>query len=238
MRSSFSESGRDVLSRRHMLLNIPVLPWHARRAGNSSVFRFPVCRNGSLRSFSLFALLLFLMMTIACSAERSDTPGPEETTLVHAGEPAPDFSVQTLDGNLFSLSGARGNVVLISFFATWCPPCRKELPHLEKEVWQEFRDQEFRLVAIGREESPEKLRPFVEKMGLNFPVAADPEREVYSEYAQAYIPRLFLVGRDGIILYESSDFDEVEFENMKRKLEIALQENGETDSRPAPEEKP
>ena len=189
-----------------------------------------------MRSVSLFGLLLFLMMTMACSAKESDTPSPEEATLVHAGEIAPDFSVSTLDGEVFSLSGARGNVVIISFFATWCPPCREELPHLEKEIWQEFRDQSFRLVAIGREESPEKLRPFVEKMGLSFPIAADPEREIYAKYAEAYIPRLFLVGRDGVVLYESSDFDPGEFGRMKTRLENALKESGELPTDPAPEE--
>ena len=174
----------------------------------------------------LMPVFLSLFLLPVCSCAKPDGPTPEEATRIHVGETAPDFSLKTLSGEEFSLAAARGEVVLISFFATWCPPCREELPLLEQEVWQQLKSPAFRLLAIGREETPEKLRPFVEKIGLSFPVGADPDRSIYSKYAEAYIPRLFLVGRDGKVLFESSDFEVHEFARMKSILEKALDDSG------------
>ncbi len=174
------------------------------------------------RRIILISVLLSILVLPGCSRKRNDGPTPEEATRVHVGDLAPDFSITTLSGEEFSLSGARGRLVLISFFATWCPPCREELPHLEKDVWQEFKGPAFRILAIGREESPEKLGPFVAEMGLSFPVGADPDRRIYSKYADAYIPRLFLVGPDGKVLFESSDYDESEFDRMVLLIEKSL----------------
>jgi len=169
----------------------------------------------------LSCLLAVSYLFQACSGS-GDGPTPEEATLVHRGEAAPEFSLQTLSGEEFDLSAERGKIVLLSFFATWCPPCREELPHLEKEIWQKYRQKNFRLLAIGREHTMEELKPFVGKLGIGFPVAADPERTVFSLYAEAFIPRLFLIGTDGRVLFECSGFQPESFEEMKKILSRAL----------------
>lgn len=104
------------------------------------------------------------------------------TTLVKVGEEAPDFACKTVGGEDFSLSKEKGKVVVINFFATWCSDCVVEMPHLEKQVFQKYKDRkDFRLIAIGREhEAPELVR-FAKTRGLSLPMAPDPKLEIYGK---------------------------------------------------------
>lgn len=141
---------------------------------------------------------------------------------MHVGDPAPDFSVATADGDRFSLKDAKGDVILINFFATWCGPCRLELPHLE-HIWAEKKDNEsFRLLVIGREESIESVREFRDKNGFSFPIAADPDRAVYSLFAKESIPRTLVVSPDGFVVYSNLGFDEDDFDELNAVLEAQL----------------
>src|SRR5208282_5264619 len=77
----------------------------------------------------------------------------EVTTLTRIGQAAPEIRVTTLDGKNFDLKEAKGKVVLINFFATWCGPCMAEMPHLQNQIWSRFKDKNFVVVAIDREEA-------------------------------------------------------------------------------------
>lgn len=79
-------------------------------------------------------------------------------------------------------------MVVLSFFATWCGPCKAELPHVEKELWQEFRARGITVIAVDREEPAQVIAPFVKQLGLTFPIVTDLDRKIYSRYATAYIP--------------------------------------------------
>ena len=161
----------------------------------------------------LTAATLALTALLGCAPE-APPPGPEETTLTRAGQVAPGFEVTTLEGETLTLESLSGRVVVLSFFATWCPPCREEIPHLEAEVWRAYREQGVVVVGLAREEDAEVLEPFVEAQGITYPVAPDPDRRVFARYAERYIPRTVVVDPEGIIVYQSSGFESEEFERM------------------------
>jgi peroxiredoxin len=172
------------------------------------------------RAIPALILISAVLMT-SCAPDKAQ-PTPEETTLTAVGDMAPDFEVVTLDGKPFNLSDQRGKVVLVNFFATWCPPCREELPHLEKEIWQRFSGESFSLVVLAREEDESVLRPFLEETGFTFPVAPDPDRAAFSKYASQYIPRNVVVDPGGTIIFQSQGFEQAEFNEMIAVIEKAL----------------
>lgn len=137
------------------------------------------------------------------------------TSLVHVGDRAPDFEITDADGAVFSMGDAKGKVVVINFFATWCGPCMMELPHIE-EIWKDYRDREnFALLVIGREETMEAVREFRSKKGFSFPIAPDPNREVYSLFAKEAIPRTIVVSPNGVVVYSQLGFYEADMDELR-----------------------
>ena len=113
---------------------------------------------------------------------------------------APDFAVPDLDGQAVRLSAYRGQVVLVNLWATWCPPCREEMPSMEK-LHQRLRDKGFVLLAVSEDEGGAAVvRPFVEQMRLGFRVLVDAEGEVGRKYGVWGYPESFLVDREGRIV--------------------------------------
>jgi peroxiredoxin len=149
----------------------------------------------------------------------------EESTLTRVGQEAPSFTLVTTGGDTLSSAELRGKVVLINFFATWCPPCLQEMPLLEKRIWERFREKGLVLLAIGREHTDEELKAFAKKKGFVLPMAADPQRKVYGKFATGFIPRNYLIDRQGRIAYQSIGFEEEEFAEMVRAVEKSLSES-------------
>lgn len=141
---------------------------------------------------------------------------------VKVGEQAPLFEITTLDGRKFSLKEQQGKVVLVNFFATWCGPCLVEMPHLEKEIWQKYKDRKFAMIALGREHTNDELKLFQQKYKFTFPMAGDVKREVFSRYAEAYIPRSVLLDGRGRIVAQVVGFEEGEFKALLKTLEAEL----------------
>ena len=153
----------------------------------------------------------------------SSLAAQDEFTLVKVGDAAPDFSFSTESGQTKKLSELKGKVVWINFFATWCGPCRQELPHLQKEVYDKLKNNKnFELIILGREHSWEEINKFKTDNKYNMPFYPDTGRKVFSLYAKQNIPRNFIIGKDGKIAVSSSGFNEKEFKEITEKVEALL----------------
>ncbi len=124
------------------------------------------------------------------------------------GSKAPDFEIADLEGNLVSLSDYSGQVVLVNIWATWCPPCREEMPSLQR-LYESFADQPVEILAVSVDAALGEVdrtgQPggdvgaFAESMGLTFPILHDPSGEIQEVYRTTGVPETFLIGKDGTI---------------------------------------
>lgn len=149
--------------------------------------------------------------------------GQEGYDIVEKGGQVPTFTINIEEGVSLSMDDFDGKVVLINFFATWCGPCLKELPFLQKDVWEKYKDKSnFQMLAIGRGHSYAEVAAFQESRNLGFPMYGDQDKSIYSKFAKGYIPRNYIVDADGKILYASVGFSKEEFGEMLALLERLL----------------
>jgi peroxiredoxin len=114
-----------------------------------------------------------------------------------------DFTLTDVEGKSWSLQALHGKVVLVNFWATWCPPCRKEMPDLDK-LYQEFKDQGLLILAISDEEIS-KVQPFIAEHHYTYPILLDPGSKVHKLFVVEGIPKSFVYGRDGKLVAEAID---------------------------------
>ena len=169
----------------------------------------------NLRNISIVLIILSACTAIVWA-------GNEGAEKVKIGDAVPDFTVVTANGKL-TAADLKGKVVLINFFATWCPPCRTELPVLEKQVWEKYNDNDdFVLLVIGREHTREELVRFAAEKELDLPFYPDVKREIFSQFASQSIPRNYIVDRAGQVVYASAGFSDKEFKHLLDVLKKQL----------------
>ena len=160
-------------------------------------------------------ILVLLSITLMTSALFSQ----DENTFVKIGEAAPEFTYDAGEGITKSLSDLKGKVVFINFFATWCPPCRKELPHVQKEIFEIYKDNsDFVMMIFGREQNWKTINEFKDENKFTMPFYPDLNRKIFSKFAKQNIPRNFVIDRDGKIIYSAIGFNEKEFEKLKKGI--------------------
>ena len=144
--------------------------------------------------------------------------------LVKIGEFAPEISLDLISGEKINLSELRGNVVVLQFTASWCSVCRKEMPHLEKDVWQRFKDKDLMLIGIDRDEPIEIVKKFKKEMGVTYPIALDPGAEHFSKFApkEAGVTRNIVIDKTGKIVFLTRLFDKDEYDQMIKVIEGLL----------------
>jgi cytochrome c biogenesis protein CcmG/thiol:disulfide interchange protein DsbE len=151
----------------------------------------------------LFGLALGLVLFLGFPGSNLDSASAERTNPANGARPveqapAPDFALEQLDGGPLSLSEHRGQIVLVNFWATWCAPCRLEMPALQ-DRFERYRNQGFVVLAVNDEEPAGDVREYVEELGLTFPVLLDPSGQVQQLYAVHGYPSSYLIDRAGTI---------------------------------------
>ena len=174
----------------------------------------------------LFLAMIFATIVLAGNANaQENTTVYEYDYIVKVGDTAPDFTLELTNGEKFTLSEQKGKVVMLQFTAGWCGVCRKEMPHIEREIWQRHKDnKDFVLVGIDREETKEEILPFIEKVGTTYPIAMDTNADVFASYAlrNSGITRNILIDRDGKIVMLTRLFKEEEFASLVNKIDEML----------------
>lgn len=144
------------------------------------------------------------------------------TTLAKVGMQAPDFTVTMFDGSSLTLSEQKGKVVLVNFWATWCPPCRQELMRVQSDIVDRFAGQPFVFIPISRAEEKETVAAFREQMGYTFPMGLDPDRAIYDRYASNFIPRNFLINSEGTVVAATVGYEQEEFDALIAQIGTLL----------------
>ena len=147
---------------------------------------------------NLVIVLIVLSLGIVACAGADAESGMTAPEGINTGNRARDFTLKSLDGEELSLSDFRGDVVLINFWATWCGPCRAEIPDFE-QVYGKHKDKGFMILGLNQQESPGVIEPFAEELGMTYPVLLDEQGQVMSEYRILGLPTSVLVDRDGVI---------------------------------------
>lgn len=144
-------------------------------------------------------------------------PAEQQANAALVGEPAPNFQLKTLDGKTVSLAELKGQVVVLDFWASWCPPCIESLPHLGK-FYQETRDDGVKVFAVNLGEDKAKIEAFLKSKRVAVPVLLDAQGEVARKYNVVSIPQTVVIGKDGTVKNVFIGLGENSFEQIRQQV--------------------
>lgn len=176
----------------------------------------------------LFVLFLGVISG-SLSAQTASSSANQEPAdrgyIVKLGQTAPGFTLTLTDGRTVSLWSLRGKVVMLQFTASWCSVCRKEMPFIERDIWQRWKSNPaFALYAIDRDEPLDVAKNFILSTGITYPMALDPGAAHFQLYAdkEAGVTRNVIIDKEGKIVFMTRLYNETEFRAMVAKLEELL----------------
>ena len=148
----------------------------------------------------------------------------ERGYIVKVGDESPDFKMQLIDGKTITKKDLIGKVAVLQFTASWCSVCRKEMPHLEKEVWQKFKVKDFILIGVDRDEPLDVVQEFTKEIKVTYPMALDPGADIFALFAarEAGVTRNIVIDQTGKIAFLTRLFEEKEFKAMIAKIDALL----------------
>ncbi len=152
----------------------------------------------SLRKKILFPLLFLIGLLLVFMLQKR--PGSDMVS-IEEGKSAPDFMVKGLQGNDVRLSDYRGRLVFLNFWATWCPPCREEMPSIE-DLYRSMQGRPFQILAVSIDDDPSQVVGFRQFAGYTFPMFMDKEQKAATIYRTTGVPETYLIGPDGTLLYK------------------------------------
>jgi peroxiredoxin len=177
--------------------------------------------------FLWMSMGLFAAFPIVTVSGEQAAPAPSvriqasERHAVRVGDEAPNFRLRDLDGNLTSLSQFRGKVVLLNFWATWCGPCRVEMPAME-QLYRTVSRKDFQILAVSTDSQGAAVtRPFQQKIGLTFPILHDTDMQIGVTYGARSLPMTLMVDRQGVVrqkIFGARDWDSPEARELIQML--------------------
>ena len=159
------------------------------------------------------------------SSDSAVTIKDERGYIVKVGDMVPDFDLMMMDGTTLNIKELQGKVVMLQFTASWCGVCRKEMPHIESEIWQKLKgNPEFALYGIDLKESPEVTAEFAKAIPVTYPLTLDPEGERFALFCDkgAGVTRNIILDRTGKIIMLTRLYDEAEFASMVKLINEEL----------------
>lgn len=155
-------------------------------------------------------VMLFTMMATFFLAQAQE---------LKVGADLPEFELKSSVYGNVKPADLKGKVVLVSLFATWCGPCQKELADVQSTLWPKYKNHnDFVMLVIGREHTDADLQKYNERKKFTFPLYPDPKREVFSLFAEKSIPRTYLFGKDGKLIYSSMGYSPDEFQKLMEAI--------------------
>jgi len=170
----------------------------------------------------LIILALFISAQL-CAAQKDSTRGYR----VKVGEQSPKLNFNLLDGTPITNENLKGKVVVLQFTASWCSVCIKEMPHLEAEVWQQFKNEDFILIGIDLKEDRQKVDRFIDKMKVTYPFTIDTDGSLFESFTlpKAGVTRNIVLDKKGEIIFLSRLYDKKEFSEMVQLIDSELKKN-------------
>ncbi len=177
------------------------------------------------------SLLIVCIIGIIFSIKAQSTDFPQQEIpanygyIVEIGQQMPDIEMTLTDGTKITTADLKGKVVMLQFTASWCGVCRREMPHIEKEIWQKHKDNnDFVLIGVDLDEPLDKVKKFAGDMKITYPLALDPGGEIFYTFAAqgAGVTRNVIIERSGKIVFMTRLFKEEEFNEMVEVIDLLL----------------
>ena len=172
-----------------------------------------------------------ILITTSISAQMTELPKKEIPAeygyIVRIGQILPEFEFQLTDGKIIKTGNLKGKVVMLQFTASWCGVCRKEMPHIEMEIWQKHnKNNNFALYGIDLDEPLDKVEKFAADMKITYPLALDPGGKIFYTFAakNAGVTRNIIIDKTGKIVYLTRLFNVDEFKEMVQVIELLLKQ--------------
>ena len=160
--------------------------------------------------------LLFLFLSFAAFSQNEVNRGYH----VKVGDKAPNLTLHFINGKTTTLNQLKGKVVVLQFTASWCPVCRREMPHLEKEIWNVYKNKNFLLVAVDFQQPADTAAAFKKEMNITYPMADDKTGNQFFKFAvkNAGVTRNIVIDQHGKIAFLTRLYNRDEFLAMKKKI--------------------